>query len=399
MNAKGPHKLRSNVVRTWVVGALAHLSCVALVACSGGHSPDPTARSTVALVNGTLSPAERDAVVFIRANFTDSSFGDCTGTLLSPHVVVTAKHCVNMVQPGEFVCTGAGTLVDDGQGAGSFGAKVEPSRIEIYTGTAPVGAAAAHALTSFTSESSDTCHDDIAVLVLDTPIQEPYPLIRMARPTVVGETVRLVGYGTLNHNELIERREIANVRVIDVGRTDGVQDPNATTPARTLVVGGATGCNGDSGGPALAMDTGALTGVYSRITGSCLAVDTRNTFMLASSFSDLLARAFEQAGEHPLLEPALATTTDPVGDADSGAVVIGAADSGAVVADSGAAVVGVGGSNGVVEPTQPSQHKALRCSLARPNGGGCPIAAGWLLLALFAGFSRRRFDGHLSSVD
>jgi hypothetical protein len=375
-------KLRIDLERGDFVRALAYLWCATSMACSEVRPTEPTAQSHSALIGGSLSPTERDAVVFMRANYPDGSFADCTGTLLSPHVVITAKHCVTLLQPGEFVCNGAGTLVQNGQGGGLFGAKVDGSRIEVYTGTAPVGAAAARVLATFASESGDACHDDIAAIVLDTPIpQDTYPMLRVVRPVRVGETVRLVGYGTVGHETLVERRELADVRVTDVGRDDGVLDPNANTPARAFVVGGATACFGDSGGPALSMATGALMGVYSRITGDCFAVESRNDFILAASFVDLFARAFSQAGEEPSLEPDLAATEDPVGAADSGATA------------------GVGGS-GTTTTGDPStaslageqkRHDALRCSVGRSKEGVGSLLTAWLLLALAASFSRRYF--------
>ncbi|HMA96145.1 MAG TPA: trypsin-like serine protease [Polyangiaceae bacterium] len=366
--------------------------CIALGACSGPEPSELDAQATSALIVGTLSPAESDAVVFVRANHDDGVFDDCTGTLVSPSVVITAKHCVTLVQPGKFVCKGAGTLVENGQGAGLFGAKIEPSRIEIHVGTAPDGGAMTRAIATFASESGDACHDDIAALVLESPIQQDsYPPLRAVRPTVIGERVRLVGYGTVGHGTLIERREAADVRVLDVGRDDGVNNPNATTPARSFVIGGGTACFGDSGGPALSMDTGALVGVYSRISGDCFAVESRNTFILASSFSALFARAFELAGEEPQIEPAPAGAPEPVGAGGMGGTT-------AVVAlPLEQTAAGSGGDASIpttaretVASAEPSRHAALHCSLAPSKCGGQPNAVPWLVLAL-AVFSRRRF--------
>jgi hypothetical protein len=276
-------------------------------------------------------------------------------------------------------------LVETGQGAGIFGGTVAGTNIEIYTGTAPVGEAAAHVLANFTSESSDACHDDIAALVLDTPIQQAsYPMLRVVRPVTIGDTVRLVGYGAVAHDTLIERREIADVRVIDVGRDNGVLDPNATTPARAFVVAGATACFGDSGGPALAMDTGALTGVYSRITGDCYAVDSRNDFILVSSFVELFTRAFSQVGELPQLEPGVATSAETP-DAAAG-----------TPPPTTDASTTTGGTSGeVAAPNASTRHEALRCSVRLPNRGGSRSAAAWLLLALMVGLSRRYFGARL----
>lgn len=436
MSGKGPRRVDSS---PRFLGLVCALVCISPIACSGVHPNEFGASSMSALVGGSLSPVERDAVVFIRANHEDGAFDDCTGTLLSPRVLITAKHCVTLVQSGEFVCTGAGTLRVDGHGAGLFGAKFDGERIEVFRGTAPVGAAAAHVIAIFATESSDACHDDVAAVVLDTPIQQDsYPPLRVARSTPIGETVRLVGYGTTEHGKLIERREIPDVRVVDVGRDDGVPNPNATTPPRSFVVGGATACFGDSGGPALSMTTGALTGVYSRITGDCFAAESRNTYMLASSFVDVFSRAFELAGEEPLLEPTSGgIASNPIGAAGAGGATVaetgaameisagaggttgekaevgGAAASGAstgakemggdgaILGSGGSSVPSSAGSGAlVVEPSASSRHQALHCTLGQSRASTTPAdAILWLLVALVGSFSHRRCGRRPSEDD
>ena len=337
--------------------------CSALFACSAPSETDASSASA-ALIGGDLSDNAHDAVVFLRGYHLDNTFGDCSGTLLSPSVVVTAKHCVSEVEPGKFVCSGGGALLADGTGAGLFGAKLDTTRIEVYTGAQPNGAPVAHARAIFTTESADACHDDVAAVVLDTPLSLPFPALRSARPTVVGENVRLLGYGTGDHPGVIERREIPSVRVIDVAKNDSLDDSNATTPRRTVAVAGGTACFGDSGGPALSMSSGALVGVYSRITGDCFALESRNTFMQAASFSELFGRAFELAHEEPLLEPA---PDSPPATGAAGAPATSA--------------------------TQPEgRHEAFRCSLAAGSGNALSSfgVSSAFSLALFWLTRRRR---------
>jgi hypothetical protein len=340
---------------------LASAACLVSLACSASSDLEQGS-TTSSLIGGALSPKERDAVVFIRGNFESGVFNDCSGTLVSPRVVITAKHCVSVVQPGEFVCSGAGRLTENGNGAGLFGAKLDAERVEIHTGAAPTGPPAARATAFFATASLDACHDDIAAIVLDTPLSAPsYPPLRGSRATLLGETVKLVGYGHGGGEPIVERREIDDVRVIDVGGEDALSNPSATTPSRSFAVAGGNACFGDSGGPALSMATGALVGVYSRISGDCLARESRNTFMLSAGFAQLFAEAFEFAGENPRQE-----LVDPGSSGSAGA--------------------------SAETPTPEStRHDAFQCSLTLAHVRSTPWLAAWLLGLAAVGLSRRRF--------
>jgi len=151
--------------QTGTVGAAA-----LLVACGGGAPQVESGQVTAAVIDGTPSPAEHDAVLLLHVEGQNGIFNDCTATLISPRIVVTAKHCVSLVQPGDFVCRGNGELVQDGTGAGIFGQVVDPASIAFYVGTTPSSAPASHGMQVVATGSPDACHDDIAMVVLDQPI-------------------------------------------------------------------------------------------------------------------------------------------------------------------------------------------------------------------------------------
>ncbi|HMJ14156.1 MAG TPA: trypsin-like serine protease [Polyangiaceae bacterium] len=346
-------------------------SFVALFFLSGCGETNQSAlesTSSQAIVAGVESSKARDAVVFLRLEREDGGWSHCTGTLVSPRIVLTAKHCVAPTQPGSFICRGNGDLVQDGSGAGMFAATADPSQLTVHVGVVPNPTASATAAKILTSGAPHACRDDFALITLDRAVESVgYPAVRRSRATLVGEPVLLLGYGVGEHSGAPTRRELGDVRIIDVGLEGSVTSgEQATTPPRSFSIPGGTVCFGDSGGPALSMKTGALLGVYSRIIGDCLAIESRNTFTLASGFEQLIDQAFEETGETPSREPAL--PGDERGDAG----------------DSNPA--------GVRPLSQASAHSsgAFRCSTNATPVGNTHAFLSALLLALSSRcFSRR----------
>lgn len=272
----------------------------ALFVCAcGDRSTDDVVQSLQAVIDGEASDSDQDGVVFIAVSDGAESWAHCTATLISPRVLVTAKHCVTGIQSGEFYCSGGGELLAESTGGGTFAALPPPESVQVYIGAMPVWeqpvarGGAIHAM-----PSDHVCRDDVAVVVIDRPIDwvSVVPIRRDAQVRV-GEMVTLVGYGENETSNEAVRRVRHDVRVLDVGAmTEAEEHPNPTTPPRTFTVGGNTVCYGDSGGPALSED-GELVGILSRLSGDCYSQDNRNTYMAAAGYLDLIDQALAETKE------------------------------------------------------------------------------------------------------
>src|SRR5262249_12540842 len=138
----------------------------------------------------------------------------CTGTLISPRVVVTAAHCLNGYDP-------TSVRVDNGSG-------------QVINGVD---------LVLHPDWSSTTEQPDIALLLLETPIA--YGMASVLRApmddSLLGATVRIVGFGVSNPMDQT---------------TAGIKRQGTTTLGAYLFsafvddAAPSSTCFGDSGGPA-----------------------------------------------------------------------------------------------------------------------------------------------------
>lgn len=223
--------------------------------------PEPLGSTENEIHNGYIDETDTSVVGIV--GFFGDEQGICSGSLIAPNVVLTARHCVSSIM----------NAVDGGVACGqtSFAPPQGPEDFFVTTKTnLPFSEAGYRTVREVVLLPVDDklCGQDQAILILSDliPPEEAVPLVpRVDEPLVAGEQYYAVGYGATNDmgsGSGIRRRR--DTLFIDcVGEEC---PPFSVRPSEW--VGDQGICQGDSGGPSLDM-ANRVIGVTSRGVLGC----------------------------------------------------------------------------------------------------------------------------------
>ena len=244
----------------------------ALAALGAVSAAAVLAPSAQAIVGGTtqVSAADVAPVAYIEIHTPTGTYS-CSGTLISPTVVMTAAHCVyeessrgnllGIARPSDVsVRIGSTNVLDPALGTAAGVVAVLPQPHYRWDG--------------------GRHYHDVALLALDRPMPETPATLAEQAPTA-GEPLLIAGYGQISTTDrsgpsvlraaLIDAADPASCKLVSEHF-----DPSwlfcgaaSTDPAQP----GGTACYGDSGGPAFAHENAAdnvvVEGVMSYVSRDC----------------------------------------------------------------------------------------------------------------------------------
>jgi len=212
---------------------------------------------TAPIVGGSTDRVH-DAVLAI-ALVTRRSEALCSGSLIAPNLVLTARHCVAVTEDEQVDCSDS-----------TFGRLYAPGNLWVSSSTTVGGGADFYPVREVAVPQGDSelCGADIALLILGGQFVESSiaPIApRLDQPAERGELFTAVGFGSaLSAGDPGVRRALGGLEILC-----GPDDCDAPQLLTTREFVGEQGvCDGDSGGPALD-ESGRVVGVASRATEDC----------------------------------------------------------------------------------------------------------------------------------
>jgi hypothetical protein len=235
--------------------------------------------------------AARGVVAVATRHPDDGSMTLCSGALVAPNLVLTARHCVSRSLTATPACDTRG----ESHNGDHLGADEDPASIAIYTGThVDVGydEPVAYASKTIHPTTRVLCDSDVAFLVLDRPLDGVQSLaMRLDAPVQEGDYIVPVGFGGGFVGDIGTRVPRDATQVLAVGPGHN-RSTGAVLGPREFEVDEAT-CRGDSGGPALDVRSGEIVGVVSR--GRSCFTDGNHVYTRIDAYAQLAHQALKEA--------------------------------------------------------------------------------------------------------
>jgi hypothetical protein len=308
---------------------------------------------TQPVFGGQVSTEDTDAVVYLVSGPGRDRY--CSGTVVAPRLVITARHCIAPHVEGTYQCDVDGgfnpTSPRDPEDAGAVGLAYPPEQVEVRIGQFPYNEEPAYGEKIYTVSTDSICRNDIAIVRVDRELPVPPRPMRLETPTYPGELITVVGYGK-TYTNVAGRHERHDVEILAVGESS-IYPEGRGSFNRTFRLGQAA-CPGDSGGPSLS-DAGAVLGVFSIIENECNSDAARNFYTQLAPFKSFIEDAFEDSGFEVIEEPDLTSSTTGTGGSAGASGAAGAAtdsegssggSSSSAGGSTGSAASSVGGSGG-----------------------------------------------------
>jgi len=244
----------------------------ALSGCGGG---DELSTSRAAIAHGELD--EHGGVIAV---ISASTATICSGIVVAPRVVITARHCVAPIENGPTVdCS-----------VTRFGDTVDPNAVIVGTTTSGSTPNRQHAVRAVLVPSDrGFCGNDIAALILTQSVAEAPVMPLRDQPARKNEEFTAIGFGRDGNEKSGTRRRREGLHVSCVGG-----DCSTTRVTSGEWWGDGAVCDGDSGGPALDID-GRVLGIASRKRDGC----SGSVYVDLASSKQFVARALDEAERLP----------------------------------------------------------------------------------------------------